>query len=69
MATHLLFAADTFKVPFGIAGAVLVAWAALVAGFGLSRHGFPGGLMGQRAVIAVTVMIVAVVMGIAVQVG
>ncbi len=69
MATHLLFAADTFKVPFGIAGAVLVAWAALVAGLGLSRGGFPGGATGQRALIAVTVVIVVVVMGVAVQVG
>jgi hypothetical protein len=69
VAVHLLLAADTFKAPFGIAGAVLVAWAALVASFGLSRGGFPGGLRGQRAVIAVTVVIVAVVMGVAVQVG
>jgi len=43
-------------------------WAVLVAGIGMARPQFPGGLGGQRAVIAVTVVLAAVVMGVAVQV-
>ena len=43
--------------------------AVLVATIGLTRPQFPGGVGGQRAVIAVTVVLTAVVMGIAVQVG
>jgi hypothetical protein len=65
----LLFAADTLKLPFAVAGVVFVVWAALVAGIGLTRPQFPGGLGGQRTVMAVTVLLAAVVMGIAVQVG
>lgn len=63
------FGADVFKAPLGIAGGVLVLWAALIAGLGLSRPQFPGGVAGQRALIAVTVVLVAVVVGVAVQVG
>ena len=68
MFTPLLFAAETLKVPFAIAGAVFVAWAALVAGIGLARPNFPGGVAAQRAVIAVSVLLAAVTMGVAVQV-
>jgi hypothetical protein len=67
--TPLLFAADTFHVALGIAGAAFVLWAVLVATIGLTRPQFPGGVGGQRAVIAVTVVLAAVVMGVAVQVG
>jgi hypothetical protein len=63
------FAADVFHVPLGIAGGALVLWAAVVAGLGLSRPQFPGGAAGQRALIAVTVVLVATVIGIAAQVG
>jgi hypothetical protein len=65
----LPFAADTFHVALGIAGGALVLWAVLIAGIGLSRPQFPGGAGGQRAVIAVTVVLAAVVMGVAFQVG
>jgi hypothetical protein len=67
--TSLPLAADTFHVALGIAGAVFVLWAVLVATIGLTRPQFPGGVGGQRAVIAVTVVLAAVVMGVAVQVG
>jgi hypothetical protein len=69
VSTPLPFAADTFHVALGIVGAVFVAWAVLVAGIGLSRPQFPGGVGGERAVIAVTVVLAAVVVGVAVQVG
>jgi hypothetical protein len=49
------------RVPFYIAGGVLVAWALLVSlGVGLRKPDFPGGLPGERAVIAITVVLVAV---------
>jgi hypothetical protein len=69
VSTPLLFAADTFHVALGIAGAAFVAWAVLVGVVGMARPQFPGGTAGERAVIAVTVVLAAVVMGVAVQVG
>jgi hypothetical protein len=66
--TPLLFAVETLKLPFAIAGAVFVAWAALVAGFGLARPNFPRRVAAERAVIAVSVLLAAVAMGVAVQV-
>ncbi|MBV8733741.1 MAG: hypothetical protein JO321_12545 [Solirubrobacterales bacterium] len=69
MSGFLMYAADVFKVPLGIAGGVLVAWAALISGIGLSRPEFPGGVVGQRAVMGATLLLVVVVMGIAVQLG
>ena len=63
----LLFAVDTLKAPFAIAGAVFVVWAAIIAGVGLARPRFPGGAGGQRALIAVSVILTAIVMGVAVQ--
>ncbi len=63
----LLFAVDTLKASFAIAGAVFVAWAAIVASLGLTRSRFPGGVGGQRAVVAISVVLAAIVMGVAVQ--
>ena len=65
--TGLLFAAETLKAPFAIVGAVFVVWAAIVAGVGLSRPRFPGGVAGQRVVVLVSVVLAALVMGVAVQ--
>jgi len=69
VSTPLLFAADTFHVALGIAGGAFVLWAVLVAWVGMTRPRFPGGVSGERAVIAVTVVLAAVAMGVAVQVG
>jgi hypothetical protein len=63
----LLFAVDTLKAPFAIVGALFVLWAAIIAGVGLTRPRFPGGAGGQRAVIAVSVILTVIVMGVAVQ--
>jgi plastocyanin len=60
-ALHLapILAAEKSKVPFYIAGGVLVAWALIVSlGLGLRRANFPGSLQGERATIAVTVVLV-----------
>src|SRR2546429_8243453 len=43
---HVLFAADTFHVALGIAGAAFVLWAALVGGIGLTPPRLPGGTGG-----------------------
>ncbi|MFI4985523.1 MAG: plastocyanin/azurin family copper-binding protein [Solirubrobacterales bacterium] len=54
-----ILAAEKSKVPFYIAGGLLVAWALIVsAGLGLRRPDFPGGLSGQRAVMAITAVLV-----------
>jgi hypothetical protein len=63
----LPFAVDEFHPLFGIVGGIFVLWAAVIAGLGLSRDRFPGGTGGQRAVMLVTVVLTAVVMGVAVQ--
>jgi plastocyanin len=54
-----IVAAEKSKVPFYVAGGLLVAWALIVsAGLGLRRPDFPGGLSGQRAVMAITAVLV-----------
>jgi uncharacterized cupredoxin-like copper-binding protein len=54
-----ILGAEKSKDPFYIAGAVLVAWALIVsAGLGLRRPSFPGNLTGQRAVMAISVVLV-----------
>jgi plastocyanin len=51
--------AEKSKVPFYIAGGLLVAWALFVSlGVGARRSNFPEGLSQQRGVIAVTVVLV-----------
>jgi hypothetical protein len=50
------------KTPFYLAGGLLVAWGVLVAAFGLQRADFPSNLSQQRAVIGVTVLLVAAAM-------
>jgi hypothetical protein len=55
------------KVPFYIAGGLLIAWALTISlGVGLRKPEFPGSLAGQRAVIGVTALLVAVTMAMAV---
>ena len=54
-----VLAAEKSKVPFYIAGGVLVAWALILSlGLGMRKPDFPGSLAGQRAVIAVTAVLV-----------
>jgi plastocyanin len=53
-----ILAAEKSKVPFYIAGGLLVAWA-LIASLVLGRRGdFPSTIQGQRGVIAITVVLV-----------
>lgn len=55
----LAAAGEKSKTPFYIAGGVLAAWAVLVSVVGVTRPGFPGGTTGERAVIGVSVLLVA----------
>jgi plastocyanin len=60
-ALHLapVLAAEKSRSAFYILGVVLVAWAMIVSvGVGMNRPSFPGDLRGQRAVIAITVILV-----------
>ena len=54
-----VLAAAPSKVPFYIAGAVLAAWAVLLAVFGITHPGFPASRSGRRGVIAASVLLVA----------
>jgi plastocyanin len=54
-----VLAAEKSKVPFYIAGGLLVVWAlTLSLGLGMRKPDFPSSLSGQRAVVAVTTVLV-----------
>jgi hypothetical protein len=54
------------KVPFYLAGGALAVWALILASIGLTRPAFPYGLRGQRAVGAISfvLMVLAIAMAI-----
>jgi plastocyanin len=61
LATQLapVLAAEKSKVPFYIAGGLLVAWALVVSlALGMRRPAFPDNLAGERTVIAISVVLV-----------
>ncbi len=58
--------ADVSKVPWYIAGGVLAVWAVVLATLGLRSPKFPGGAGGQRAVMAISLVLAVVAMGAAV---
>jgi hypothetical protein len=62
----LLAAAEPSKVPFYLAGAVLVAWAVLLAAAGLTRPSFPYGPTGQRAVMLISLLLAALAIAMAI---
>jgi plastocyanin len=60
-ALHLapILGAEKSRVPFYVAGGLLVAWALIVSlGLGLRRTDFPRDLAGQRAVMAISAVLV-----------
>jgi hypothetical protein len=57
------------KTAFYIGGGLLVAWALILAGIGMSRPAFPGSLGEKRGVIAISVALVVVAMATAVLTG
>ncbi len=62
----MMLLAATSKVPFYIAGAVLVAWAVVVSSIGISRPSFPFGAAGQRLVILISLALAALAIGMAI---
>jgi len=62
-----VLAAEKSKVPFYIAGGVLVAWALIVSmGIGMRNPSFPGTVGTERAVMAITAVLVLVAVSMAV---
>jgi plastocyanin len=62
-----ILAAEKSKTPFYIAGGALVAWALIVSlGLGLRESGFPRTLAAERAVMAVTAVLVLIAVSMAV---
>jgi hypothetical protein len=66
--TTLLAAAEPSKVPFYIAGGILVVWAVALSSIGLTRPSFPFGVTGQRAVMGISLVLAAVAIGTAIAV-
>lgn len=58
----------TSKTPFYIGGGVFVIWALVVATIGLRNPTFPGNARGQRAVMAISLVLAVIAMGLAVYV-
>ncbi len=62
-----IIGAEKSKVPFYIAGGALVVWAVFLSlGLGMRKPSFPGNAAGERAVIAITVVLVLVAASMAV---
>ena len=66
MITLLLAAGEPSKVPFYIAGGLLVIWALALAGVGLTRPAFPNNERGARGVMLVTAVLMVLAMAMAV---
>ena len=66
MITLMLAASEPSKVPFYIAGGLLVVWALALAGVGLTRPAFPNNERGARGVMLVTAVLMVLAMAMAV---
>ena len=66
MLTLILAAGEPSKVPFYIAGGILVVWALALAAAGLTRPAFPANERGARGVMAVSAVLMVVAMAMAV---
>ena len=66
MVTLILAASEPSKVPFYIAGGLLVVWALALAGVGLTRPAFPNNERGARGVMLVTAVLMVLAMAMAV---
>ena len=62
----MMLVVATSKVPFYIAGAVLVAWAVAVSAVGIQRADFPAAVGGQRVVVVVSLVLAVVAIGAAI---
>ena len=66
MLSLIVAASEPSKVPFYIAGAVLAAWAVVLAGIGLTQPEFPSSERGERGVIAISFVLMAVAIAMAI---
>jgi hypothetical protein len=64
--TLIIAAGEPSKVPFYIAGGLLVVWAVALAAVGLTRPAFPGNARGARGVMAVSFVLMVAAMATAV---
>jgi hypothetical protein len=62
----IIAAAEPSKVPFYIAGGLLVVWALALAAMGLTRPAFPNGERGARVVMLGTFVLMIAAMATAV---
>jgi hypothetical protein len=62
----VIAAAEPSKVPFYIAGGALATWAVVLAGAGLRRPSFPDGVLGQRAVVVISLALAALAVAMAI---
>ena len=66
MTSLIIAAGEPSKVPFYIAGALLVVWALALAAVGLTRPAFPGSERGARGVMAVSFVLMVAAMATAI---
>ena len=66
MLSLLLAASEPSKVPFYFAGGALAVWAVVLAGIGLTRPSFPYSDRGARGVIAISFVLFALAVAMAV---
>jgi hypothetical protein len=64
--TLIIAAGEPSKVPFYIAGGLLVIWALSLGAIGLTRPAFPGSTRGARGVMAVSFVLMVAAMATAV---
>ena len=69
MVPVLLASSEPSKVPWYIAGVLLALWAVTLAWIGLSRPEFPYNVRGQRAVIAISLVLVVFALAMAIVTG
>jgi hypothetical protein len=62
----LIAVAEPSKTPFFIAGGVLVVWAVVLAGLGLTQPEFPFNERGQRGVIAFSFVLIVLAIAAAI---
>jgi hypothetical protein len=62
----LLAVSEPSKVPFYIAGALLVGWAVVLAAVGLTVPDFPFNKLGQRGVMLVSLLLAGAAIGTAI---
>jgi len=62
----LVAASEPSKVPFYFAGGALAAWAVVLSWIGLTRPEFPFGDRGARGVMAISLLLAAIAIGMAI---